>query len=183
MRIILFFLFVAVPFAELALLIHLGQQMGFWPTMGLIVATALVGTFVLQSQGIQTMRRIARAMAAGEPPVGPVVDGLFLAIAGAFLLTPGVITDGIGLLLLLPPVRWALVKWGFRRVLANADFTMHTHRTDRDPQRPHGQAHRPGKGPVIDGEFEHVKNPSPENSNTSSPNQSGSGMPKVPRGK
>lgn len=177
MPIILFILFVAMPFIELALLIYLGQQLGFWPTIAIVLVTALIGAFVLQQQGLQTMRRISQSMASGEPPIEPVVDGFFLAIAGAFLLTPGVVTDAIGLSLLIPPVRRTLARWGFARVLRNGSFTVRTFRTggqadtggvdprqqtDREPPRrpasSSSQQRRPksGPGPVIDGEFEEI---------------------------
>ncbi|MBU2531836.1 MAG: FxsA family protein [Alphaproteobacteria bacterium] len=129
MRFILFLFFVAIPFIELALLISLGSTIGFWPTIGIVVFTALVGAYVLHSQGLATMRRMSEAMSSGEPPIGPVVDGFFLAIAGAFLLTPGVITDGIGLLLLIPGVRRVIVQWGFGQIAKRGSFTVHAYKT------------------------------------------------------
>ena len=186
MSFVLFLLFVAMPFVELALLIYLGQQLGFWPTIAIVIVTALVGAFVLQRQGLQTMRRISQAMASGEPPIEPVVDGFFLAIAGAFLLTPGVVTDAVGLALLVPPVRRAVARWGFTRVLRKGSFTVHTYRTGSAPdsmetdtfssgpngprpgpghelprsRRTDGQKRprpRTGPGPVIEGEFEEIE--------------------------
>lgn len=151
MSFILFILFVAMPFVELALLIYLGQQLGFWPTIAIVVVTALVGAFVLQRQGLQTMRRISQSMASGEPPIEPVVDGFFLAIAGAFLLTPGVVTDAVGLALLVPPIRRAIARWGFARMVRKGSFTVHTYRsggpsTATGPDEPgHGPDPDPGR--------------------------------------
>lgn len=134
MPFVLFILFAAVPFVELALLISLGQQIGFWPTIALVIATAILGAVVLNRQGLQTMQRISAALASGEPPIQPVVDGFFLVIAGAFLLTPGVLTDAIGLALLVPAVRRALARWGFGHLMKRASFTVHTYRSDgREP--------------------------------------------------
>lgn len=173
MRFILFILFIAMPFIELALLINLGQQIGFWPTIAIVVATAIIGAYVLQAQGVATLQRISQSMSSGEPPVKPVVDGFFLAISGAFLLTPGVVTDAVGLLLLVPPVRHAIARWGFGRLIKSGSFKVHTYTTGSAPGGPHpnsgsgrGQdsASRPstgrapsGAGPVIDGDFEEVK--------------------------
>jgi UPF0716 protein FxsA len=183
MSFVLFLLFVAMPFVELALLIYLGQQLGFWPTIAIVIVTALVGAFVLQRQGLQTMRRISQAMASGEPPIEPVVDGFFLAIAGAFLLTPGVVTDAVGLALLVPPVRRAVARWGFTRVLRKGSFTVNTYHAGSAPdsmdtdtfssgpkpglgdepprsRRTDGQKRprpRTGPGPVIEGEFEEIE--------------------------
>ncbi len=162
MQFILFLLFVAMPFIELALLISLGQQIGFWPTIAIVVVTALLGAAVLHSQGVQTLRKISESMASGEPPIQPVFDGFFIAIAGAFMLTPGVITDAVGLLLLVPPVRRAIARWGLGRLMKNANVTVTTYSTAESPS--HSEPRhpfpdrsgrpRPGTGPVIDGEFE-----------------------------
>jgi UPF0716 protein FxsA len=148
MSFILFLLFVAMPFVELALLIYLGQQLGFWSTIAIVIVTAVVGAFVLQRQGLQTMHRISQAMASGEPPIEPVVDGFFLAIAGAFLLTPGVVTDGIGLALLVPPVRRAVARWGFTRMLEKGSFTVHTYRTGGGPDSAESDTFTTGPGPA-----------------------------------
>lgn len=179
MRFILFILFIVMPFVEIALLIKLGDLLGFWRTIGIVIVTAIVGAYVLQAQGMATMQRVSQSMRSGEPPIKPVVDGFFLAISGAFLLTPGVVTDAIGLLLLVPPVRHAIARWGFGRMVKSGSFTVHTYgmdgadaagagpdnASDRASKRPGSSASdRPGRrpgagrdGPVIDGEFEEVK--------------------------
>jgi len=182
MPLLLIILFIVMPFVEIALLIQLGGWFGFWPTIGLVVVTAVVGAYVLQAQGVATMHRIAQSMGAGEPPIGPVLDGFFLAISGAFLLTPGVVTDAVGLLLLVPPVRHALARWGLGRAMKRANFTVHTYSTSAGTQSSPSEAaphegpdgsgaaprgrrqqggNRPGSGlsagPVIDGDYEEVK--------------------------
>ena len=173
MRFILFILFIVMPFVEIALLIQLGDMLGFWRTIGIVVVTAIIGAYVLQAQGMATMQRVSQSMKSGEPPIKPVVDGFFLAISGAFLLTPGVVTDAIGLLLLVPPVRHAIARWGFGRIVKSGKFSVHTFGTEGGPPDPSGAASsrtnpspgtssRPqptkgGGGPVIDGEFEEVK--------------------------
>ncbi len=125
MRLGLILVFIAVPLIELALLIQLGTTLGFWPTIGIILLTAVVGTLVLQTQGFETMRRMQLAMARGEPPVEPIIDGMFLLLAGAFLLTPGVVTDAIGLLLLVPQVRTLIRRWGFHRLMTSGNVRFH----------------------------------------------------------
>ena len=165
MRIILFLLLIAVPFAELAILVRLGLDIGFWWTMAIVVGTALIGAIVLQRQGLQTMQRMSRAMAAGEPPVEAVVDGFFLAISGAFLMTPGVITDCFGLLLLVPGFRRLLARQGLKWFLRNAHVTVHTHAGsssfEEAPDRPWPGRPTTDRAPgrqadVIDGEFEEI---------------------------
>jgi UPF0716 protein FxsA len=166
MRFILFILFVAMPFIEIALLIKLGEFLGFWPTIGIVVVTAIVGANVLRAQGLATMQRVTQSLSSGEPPIQPMVDGFFLAISGAFLLTPGVITDAIGLLLLVPPVRHAIARWGFGQMVKKGSFTVHTYTTGGQPEDPPPEFREPrsrpnrttsGNGPVIDGEYEEVK--------------------------
>jgi UPF0716 protein FxsA len=178
MSFILFLLFVAMPFVELALLIYLGQLLGFWPTIVIVIVTAVIGAFVLQRQGLQTMRRISQAMASGEPPIEPVVDGFFIAIAGAFLLTPGVITDGIGLALLVPPVRRAVARWGFSRMLEKGSFTVHTYHTGGGAESAKSDTFNTGPGPTPGPTHGRTPGASPDDG---APRSSQGGGPKRPR--
>ena len=114
-----FLIFVAVPLLELALLIKVGQSIGFWSTMAIIVITAALGVAVMRSHGLKTMQRAQAALAEGKPPVQSVVDGTFVMFAGLLLISPGLITDLLGLLLLIPPVRRLIGSWGMRRLLAS----------------------------------------------------------------
>lgn len=112
-----FLVLVALPLIELALLIKLGQSIGFWHTILIILATGLAGTYVLRQQGFNALERAAAAVEAGETPMRPVLDGALLIIAGIMLILPGPLTDICGLLLLLPPLR-ALVA---RMLLSRLD--------------------------------------------------------------
>ena len=133
MRLGFILLFIAVPLIELALLIQIGTWLGTLPTIGIIFLTAIIGTAVLQRQGLQTLGRLNAAVARGEPPVEPIIDGVFLLIAGAFLLTPGVLTDAVGGLLLIPPVRKQIRRWGLHKLMSspNVAFTIFTAGTDQ----------------------------------------------------
>ncbi len=165
MRLALLVLFIAAPLIELAVLIELGRQIGFWWTLLLVIATAVIGTAVLQQQGLETLAKINRSMAEGIPPVEPVVEGFFLLIAGAFLLTPGVITDTIGFLLLVPPLRHAIAHWSLRTFMNNAHVHVRTTTMGGTRQRSSDFGHRPGgdsassDGPIIEGDFERVDEP------------------------
>ena len=110
MRFGLLLMFIAVPLAELALLIKLGGWIGIWPTLGIILLTAVVGTALLRQQGLHTLAKVGQSVNAGKAPVVPVVEGVLLLISGAFLLTPGVITDLVGGLMLIPPLRGRLAE-------------------------------------------------------------------------
>jgi UPF0716 protein FxsA len=114
-----FLIFVAVPLLELALLIKVGQSIGFWPTMAIIVLTAGLGVAVMQSHGIKTMQRLQAALADDKTPVPSVVDGTFVMFAGLLLISPGLITDVLGLLLLIPPLRRAVGTWSVERLRAS----------------------------------------------------------------
>lgn len=167
MRLSMLLLFIGVPIIELALLIELGRNIGFWWTITIVILTAIIGTAVLQRQGLQTFARINQELNSGKPPIMPVVDGMFLLLAGAFLLTPGILTDSFGFLLLVPPVRTAIAKWCLKRFVSSASDHVHMSGMETE-DRPHEQARTrpgprsgpppggPGAGPVIDGDFVRV---------------------------
>lgn len=154
MRLILLLVFAAVPLLELAILIKVGGLIGFWPTLLIVILTAVLGTTVLRLQGLGVLRRASDAMAAGKPPIEPVVDGVFLLLAGAFLLAPGLITDALGLVLLIPPVRRVIARWGFDRLMNTGNVYVDIFGTSEPEKRPN----RPPTGGdrVIEGEFERL---------------------------
>ncbi|MEL0111000.1 MAG: FxsA family protein, partial [Rickettsiales bacterium] len=92
MPVIILFVFIAVPIAEIAVFIEAGEQFGLWPTLGLVILTAVIGTALLRHQGLQTIQRVQLSLERGEMPVGEVFTGLCLLVAGALLLTPGFLT-------------------------------------------------------------------------------------------
>ena len=98
-------LFVALPLAELAILVWVGRRMGLVPTVALVVVTGILGAALARWQGLATWRRFRAALDAGELPHREMVDGVLILVAGAVLLTPGLLTDIAGFLLLAPPVR------------------------------------------------------------------------------
>jgi UPF0716 protein FxsA len=106
----LLLVFVAVPILEIALFIQVGGFIGLWPTLAIVVLTAIVGTTLMRIQGLNALGRLRTRLAAGEDPVGPIADGALILVAGVLLLTPGFFTDTIGLLLLVPAVRAALIR-------------------------------------------------------------------------
>ena len=101
----LFGFFFFVSFAELILLIWIGGQIGFWPTVGLVAVTALVGSSLARREGLAVLGRLQKRLGEGGLPGRELTDGLIILVSGAFLLTPGVLTDAAGLLGLLPPSR------------------------------------------------------------------------------
>ena len=102
---LLVLLFVVVPIVELYVLIQVGQEIGALWTVAILVADSILGSVLMRSQGRAVWRRFNEALAAGRPPAREVLDGVLVIFGGALLLTPGFMTDILGLLLLLPPTR------------------------------------------------------------------------------
>ena len=103
----LLILFIVVPLVELALLIKLGNAIGLWPTVLIVIATGALGAALAKSQGTRTVWTIRREMAEGKPPGESLVNGLLILVGGVVLLTPGLLTDILGFCLLVPATR----KW------------------------------------------------------------------------
>jgi len=97
--------FIVVPIVELFVIIKVGQLIGVWPTLALLLADALLGSLLLRHQGRSAWRRFNLAIDERRFPGREVADGLMIAVGGTLLLTPGFVTDIFGLLLLLPPTR------------------------------------------------------------------------------
>jgi UPF0716 protein FxsA len=110
---LLFLLFIVVPLAELYVIIQVGQAIGVLPTIALLLLDSILGSVLMRSQGRRAWQRFTEAVQAGRPPAREVLDGALVLLGGAFLLTPGFLSDILGVLLLLPPTRAV-----FRRLLA-----------------------------------------------------------------
>jgi UPF0716 protein FxsA len=114
MPLLLIVLFIVVPIAELYVIIQVGEAIGLWPTLALLLADALLGSFLLKHQGRGAWRRFNEALAQRRFPGKEVVDGLLIVVGGTLLLAPGFITDIFGLILLIPPTR-AIVRGVLKR--------------------------------------------------------------------
>ena len=111
----LLILFIAVPVVELVLLIEIGQRVGTLATVGLIIGTGIVGASLARQQGISTLARLRNDLDAGQLPAEPIVDGVLILLAAAVLITPGVLTDLVGFLCLVPACRRRLKRFLKRR--------------------------------------------------------------------
>ena len=107
----LILLFTLVPFVELALLLWLSDVTSWQFTVLLVIVTGVVGAWLARLQGWRTWIKIQQQLAAGEAPAGTLVDALLIFVAGALLLTPGILTDAVGFSLLIPPARAVIKKW------------------------------------------------------------------------
>lgn len=164
MRLFFFLLFIAVPLVELMLLIKVGEIIGVLPTILLVIATAVIGVSLLKRQGLAALTKASTTVEAGGLPVESVVDGACLLIAGAFLLTPGLLTDTAGFLLLVPAFRRSISHWLFSKLssLANINVTTFGGGHPGSPHSPPGgQGYRPGTPDptVIEGEYKDLEKP------------------------
>jgi UPF0716 protein FxsA len=138
LRLILFALLVAVPIAEIAVFLVVGDVIGALATLGLIVLTAFIGTVLLRQQGLAAFRRLQEDLRNDRVPAAAIGHAITVAIAGALLLTPGFITDGVGFLLFIPGVRTVL----WRQILKSVKV----HRIDPETGSPFGPAGPGGFG-------------------------------------
>ena len=118
----LLLLFIVVPLVELALLLYLATLIPWWYTLLLVLVTGIVGATLARRQGAKAWARIGEQLAAGRLPGAELVDAVLILIAGVVLITPGVITDAIGLLLLLPPTRRLFREWLIARLRSRIVF-------------------------------------------------------------
>jgi UPF0716 protein FxsA len=150
-RILLPLALIAVPLIEIALFVVIGGRIGLLATIAVVIVTAMCGTALLRIQGLEVVARARRAAEAGQMPIQSVVDGVFLFAAGLLLLTPGFLTDAIGFLLFIPPLRRALAAWLWRRIIDSGSFVVFTASSDRTGP-PGGQRRPQRRPPTIEGE-------------------------------
>ena len=124
MPLLLILIFIGVPVLEIALFIQAGDIFGLWPTLAAIVATAIIGGALIRAQGLAAIGRARRSLDQGQAPVQEVFTGICLLLAGALLMTPGFLTDSIGFLLLVPPVRRSLGQWLMRALMYGRNSRM-----------------------------------------------------------
>jgi UPF0716 protein FxsA len=124
----LFLLFIIIPIIEITVLIQVGQAIGTWYTVGLVLLSAFIGVNMLRHQGLSTLMRAQQRLDRGEVPGQEMAEGIFLAVGGALLVTPGFVTDVIGFSCLIPGVRRALIRPLMRRFIVVA--ASHRHRAE-----------------------------------------------------
>jgi UPF0716 protein FxsA len=152
MTILILIAFLCIPIAEIAVFIKAGQVIGLGWTLAVVVLTAVLGTALLRRQGLKVLTQTQQKLDRGELPVGELFDGLCLLVAGALLLTPGFITDTIGLLLFVPPVRLLLGTYVLSSILQSRDTRFWVNGVEVGP----GDRPRRNDSPVIDGEYTDV---------------------------
>jgi UPF0716 protein FxsA len=144
----LILIFIVLPIAELYVIIQVGGAIGVLPTLALLVIDGVLGAALARSQGRAAWARFNLALAEGRVPARETFDGAMIILGGAFLLTPGFITDVIGLLLLVPPTRALfraiVARLAFRRVAFTVRTVGFGHPAAGDARRPPGPSHGSG---------------------------------------
>jgi len=138
----LLIIFIAVPLIEIGLFIQVGDKIGLWPTLLIILITAITGTWLVRSQGAQTLVNLQGSFQNMKDPTEPLAHGALILFAGALLLTPGFFTDSVGFLLLFPPFRMFVMQ-SIRSKLKTSNINFKTPRENSDED-------------VIEGQFKQV---------------------------
>lgn len=159
---VLFVLFIVIPIIEIAVLIQVGELLGLWPTIAIVIASAWLGAKYVRQQGLATMQSVQAKMAQGEMPSSEIVTGLMLLVAGVLLVTPGFVTDILGLSLLIPSVRQGIAAMVQKRIVVNqvaagASFhqgNTYQHETQESPFPQDSKPISHHQGETLEGDFE-----------------------------
>lgn len=150
----LFVAFLAVPLIEIALFIQVGGLIGLWPTLAIVVLTAIIGTWLVRTQGAMAIGQLRSSFQKLDDPTEPLAHGAMILIAGALLLTPGFFTDAVGFSLLAPPIRKSLFQFLRKRIKVQ--------RFEMGPDGPRDMRSDPRprqRDDVIEGQYEEVDPP------------------------
>jgi UPF0716 protein FxsA len=152
---LVFAFFILMPILELMLLIKVGSYIGVFPTIAIVLVTAVLGVSLLRREGMSTIGKAQQRLEAGEMPASELVEGALLVVSGAFLLTPGFITDSIGFACLVPALRQRMAGYLIQRMSLKAVSSAAIFDTHEPPR---ANPYRPGfgdsnvEGEIIEGE-------------------------------
>ena len=139
-------LFLAVPIIEIYLLIKVGSIIGVFPTILMVIGTAVIGAILLRQQGISTLTRFQNTLSSGQIPATEMLEGVALIVGGALLMTPGFFTDTIGFLCLIPTTRKLMIHFLVKRsIIKVSGFSAQ--------QSSYSQTNYSQQGNVFEGEF------------------------------
>ena len=141
----LFLLFIVVPIVEIVLFIKMGGVLGLWLTILIVVITAIIGTNLVKSQGLNVIREVQNSFLQGQDIARSLISGALILIAGALLLTPGYFTDFIGITFLIPMTRNMWISYGIKHFPGFVFFNS----SNNSKKNPHYKE----KNDVIDGDY------------------------------
>jgi len=153
---VLFTVFILLPLVEIYVIVQVGQEIGALWTIGLLVLSAVVGTWLIKHEGARTWRALREAVDSGRMPATEIADGALILVGGTLLVAPGFISDAVGILLIFPltrPIFRALLAAAVaRRIASGAIDVRGTGPVPGGPQERRGPGPRPASGPVVRGE-------------------------------
>ena len=145
-----FIFFIGIPIIEVILFITIGKYIGLWNTILIIIITGIIGAILVKSQGISTLKNGLEEIKSNKIPMLPMIEGIAIVIAGAFLLTPGFLTDTLGAILLIPPLRLKIVEFVIeylkKSFTLKSNFTRDTENENKDNDKK-----------VYEGKYEEIK--------------------------
>ena len=144
-----FLVFFSIPIVEMYLLIEVAERIEVLPTILLVMLTAVVGVSLIRQQGLSTLTKGIRRLNHAEIPAAEIIEGVLLAVAGAFLITPGFLTDFIGFMIIIPMIRRITALMLLKRMAVRANF-----RTNGSDLGDGSNKTRDTSGSVIEGEYE-----------------------------
>lgn len=156
----IFVLFLAVPVIEIGLFIQVGGLIGLWPTLAVVVLTALLGTAMLRQQGLRTVAGLQEQLRRGADPSPMLLEGALVLVGGVLLLTPGFFTDAVGFALLVPGLRAAAAAWLRPRIAGQVVRFGMGQPPGRGPSGP-GRRHDGMPDGPIDAEYREIETPDP----------------------
>lgn len=154
---------IALPLIEIGVMIKVGQWIGFWPALAIVVGTMLAGGMILARSGLNSAIRVQQALARGEAPVAALLESALVGIGAVLLMLPGFLSDAVGIMLLIPPIRSALARMALRNAMFGGHVEVRRGQFEAGAYQPdEADIRRPpradlGGGPVIEGEFERLE--------------------------
>ena len=148
---LIFIFIIIIPVIEISVFIQAGEKIGLWSIIGLILITAIIGVRLLRHQGLSTISSFQQNINSARLPMNSLFDGLFLLMAGAFLITPGFVTDVLGLILSIPIFRNLIRNIIKKQLKKQKIFDLHTNQNFEQPN------HNNKSSIIIDGEYEEIK--------------------------
>ncbi len=162
MCLMLLMMLIGLPILEIAVLVTVGGRIGFWWTLAVVLITAVLGMAIIVNHGFAAAHRVQQALQRGEPPMAPMLDGAMIVFAGVLLVTPGLIADTIGLAMLVSPLRVLMARGLGRSLFDRLDIRTSTpggNERFRHSEAAQGRGSATDAGPVIEGEFTRVEEP------------------------
>ena len=145
-----FLFFIGIPIIEVMLFITVGKYIGLWNTILIIIITGVIGAILVKSQGVTTLKKGLEEIKSNKIPIQSMIHGIAIIIAGAFLLTPGFLTDTLGAILLIPPLRLKIARFVIEYLKKRSTFRTTFEQYPRDTSESKDEK-------IYEGKYEEIK--------------------------